>query len=253
MPLSELKEWLDEKYLLYHQQAFVDDDPICIPHAFTKPADVEISGFLAATFAWGQRVTIINKTRQLLQLMDHAPHDFVQHFEPRDLDRFAGFKHRTFNTVDLEHFLGFLQMHYRHHPSLESAFAPHLCNIQESLVHFHEYFFSLPHTPQRTKKHVATPARKSTCKRLNMFLRWMVRTDQGGVDFGLWKRFTPSQLMCPLDVHVERVARKIALLQRPQRDWQAVEELTQNLRKLDPYDPVKYDFALFGLGVMEKF
>lgn len=247
-----IKELLDSKFNEFHNRSFVDDDPVCIPHQFTRKQDVEIAGFFAATFAWGQRITIINKCRQLLEMMDWAPFDFVMHFENDDLSKLESFKHRTFNFVDLKFFLRRLKSHYVHHDSLESLFTTGQ-NTYDRLTNFHDSFIDLDGFERRTNKHIATPARKSTCKRLNMFLRWMVREDKGGVDFGLWKEIKPSELMCPLDVHVERVARDLGLLHRKQTDWLTVEELTANLRSFDPEDPVKYDYALFGLGVIDDW
>lgn len=218
------------------------------------PQDVEITAFWTAVLAWGQRVTIINKANELFQLMDNAPYDFIKNHEEKDRERFQHFKHRTFSYTDTLYFLSFLQHHYQNNDSLESAFLANgeFTSVESSLIHFREYFFSLPYAPKRTEKHIASPARKSTCKRLNMFLRWMVRSDENGVDFGLWNKIPPSALMIPLDVHVERLARKFKLLNRKQRDWQAVVELTENLRKFDAEDPVKYDFALFGMGVSDE-
>ena len=249
---SIVKELLDRKYEEFHNSSFVDDDPICIPHRFSKKQDIEIAGFFAATFAWGQRITIINKCTELLELMDMAPFEFITHFEESDLKRFVFFKHRTFNFIDLSFFSRRLKAHYTEHDSLEQLFLSGV-TTQERLAHFHDAFIDLNGFEKRTKKHIATPARKSTCKRLNMYLRWMVRDDKGGVDFGLWKQFKPADLMCPLDVHVARVARDLGLLKRTQNDWRAVEELTDQLRKFDPEDPVKYDYALFGLGVIDKW
>ena len=184
--------------------------------------------------------------------MDRAPYDFILNHEEKDRARFENFKHRTFNYTDTLYFLEFLQYHFRQHMSLEDAFLINgKCNsLRESLTHFGEYFFSLPNAPHRTRKHIASPARKSTCKRLCMFLRWMVRHDKKGVDFGIWKKISTHQLMIPLDVHVDRVARSLGLLKRKQNDWKSVEELTENLRKFDKVDPVKYDFALFGMGII---
>ena len=240
----------------FNVPGFIKNDPISIPHSFKKKQDKEIMGFWTATLAWGQRVTIINKANELIQLMDKAPHDFIINHEEKDRERFLNFKHRTFQSIDSLYFLAFLQEHYKKHSSLESAFSRHMStddvDTRLALEGFHEYFFSLDYAPKRTQKHVATPARNSSCKRLNMFLRWMVRKDSKGVDFGLWKKIKPAQLLIPLDVHVERVARKLGLLHRKQRDWKSVQELTSNLRKLNAEDPVKYDFALFGLGVIEK-
>ncbi|MCB0640132.1 MAG: TIGR02757 family protein [Phaeodactylibacter sp.] len=253
---ERIKEYLDEQADRFNQPHFIEQDPISIPHQFQKLQDIEIIGFWAATLAWGQRKTIINNARRLVELMDGAPHDFILNHQEQDRKRFLDFKHRTFQATDTLYFLEFFQQYYREHESLERAFARHLSpdmpNTEAALRGFHDDFFDLPVAPQRTRKHVATPARKSTCKRLNMFLRWMVRQDERGVDFGLWRNISPSQLMIPLDVHVERIARQLGLLRRKQRDWLAVEELTAQLRSFDPQDPVKYDFALFGIGVLER-
>ena len=240
----------------YNQPGFIADDPVCVPHWFTKQQDIEIAGFWAAMLAWGQRVTIINKCKVLFELMDMAPHQFMLQHEESDLKAFEAFKHRTFNATDALYFIHFFSWFYRNHQSLEQAFTkgltPESQTVEQGLVHFHRLFFSLPDAPQRTRKHVATPERKSACKRINMFLRWMVRQDNNGVDFGLWRQITPSQLVCPCDLHVERVARRFGLITRKQADWATALELTENLRRLDPTDPVKYDFALFGLGIVEK-
>lgn len=254
---AELKDFLDEKVVLYNQPHFIVTDPISIPHRFTKKQDIEIAGFFAAVFAWGARATIINKCNELLQLMDGTPYDFIVQHTDGDLKKFLHFKHRTFNTTDLLYFISFLHYYYSQHISLESAFSIWLTDkdetIEPALTHFHQYFFSLPYAPERTRKHIATPARGSHCKRLNMFLRWMVRTDANGVDFGIWNDIKPSQLVCPIDVHVARVARRLKLLGAKQLNWKAALELTQRLKQFDPHDPVKYDFALFGLGIMEGF
>ena len=253
---SNLKNFLEEAVKRYNTPGFIDSDPILIPHRYSRLQDREIMGFWAATLAWGQRKTIIQSASRLAELMDNAPYDFILNHEEDDRARFATFKHRTFQAIDTWWFLAYLQQYYRQNNSLETAFARHLqpgdTTVENALRGFHDDFFADPDAPARTRKHVATPARGSTCKRLNMFLRWMVRQDDAGVDFGLWREISPSQLLIPLDVHVERVARRLGLLQRPQADWQAVLELSQNLRKFDPKDPGKYDFALFGLGAMEK-
>lgn len=198
--------------------------------------------------AWGQRKTIINKSVELFALMGNSPYDFIVNHKESDRKRFESFKHRTFQYTDTLYFLDFLQRYYQNNASLESAFCQG-DEMGERLINFHLAFFDAEYAPKRTRKHIATPQRKSTCKRLNMFLRWMVRSDKSAVDFGLWKKISPADLMMPLDVHVERVARSLGLLKRKQKDWLAVEELTGNLRRFDPADPVKYDFALFGLGV----
>lgn len=253
MHTPALQQFLDEQVERFNAAGFVDDDPIAIPHQFSHLQDREIMAFWVAMLAWGQRKSIINSGLKLVEQMDGAPHDFILHHTEQDRARFADFKHRTFQYTDTLYFLEFLQHYYRQHASLEDAFArfltPESETTEAALVGFHELFFSLPDAPQRTRKHIATPARKSSCKRLNMFLRWMVRQDTRGVDFGDWSRIRPAQLMIPLDVHVERVARQLGLIQRPQCDWATVVELTANLRQFDPNDPVKYDFALFGLGV----
>lgn len=253
MDSNSLIELLNKKAETYNQPFFIPNDPISIPHLFAKKQDIEIAGFFAAIFAWGNRTTIISKSKELLQRMDNAPHDFIQTHSPKNLKRFLHFKHRTFNSTDLLYFISFLQMHYKNNQSLETAFTIHGDTIEKMLTGFHHYFFSLPDVPVRTKKHISTPEKKSTCKRLNMFLRWMVRRDGNGVDFGIWKNISPARLVCPIDVHVARVARKLGILQRKQTDWQAAIELTQYLQTLDKKDPVKYDFALFGLGAVEKF
>jgi len=253
-----LKDFLDSKVAQYNQPSFIPHDPVCIPHLFVKKEDIEIAAFFAAVFAWGNRTIIINKSKQLMQLMDNAPHHFILHHTANDLKQLLAFKHRTFNTTDLLYFIQFLHHHYSAYQSLESAFSMHVNGnekepAEQALIHFHQYFFSLEEAPLRTKKHIATPAKGSNCKRLNMLLRWMVRKDNCWVDFGIWNTLKPSQLICPVDVHVARVAKRLGLLQRKQTDWNAALELTQQLRLLDAADPVKYDFALFGLGVMEKY
>ncbi|HQU60254.1 MAG: TIGR02757 family protein [Phaeodactylibacter sp.] len=253
---DDIKRLLEQCVSRYNQPAFIPDDPISIPHRFSRLQDIEITGFWAAMLAWGQRKTIINNAKELIRLMDGAPYDFIVNHEEKDRARFLNFKHRTFQATDTLYFLEFFQQYYRQHDSLEDAFARHLRpsdpHVGPALEGFHDLFFSLPYAPERTRKHIATPARKSACKRLNMFLRWMVRRDDKGVDFGLWRRIRPAQLLMPLDVHVDRVARRLGLLERKQVDWQTVLELTDRLRAFDPEDPVKYDFALFGLGVLEK-
>lgn len=251
--IKNLKEFLDKKVDRYNQSSFIKDDPISIPYSFTKKQDIEIAGFFAAVFSWGNRTTIINKSKELLKRMDNAPYPFMLGHTRKELKALRGFKHRTFNEDDLFYFIDFLHRHFNKHDSLETAFFPGKdFTVEQGLNYFRKYFFTSEHL-KRTEKHITSPAQKSACKRLNMFLRWMVRHDNKGVDFGLWKNIFPSQLICPLDVHVARVARKLGLLQRKQTDWQAACELTDKLRKLDKHDPVKYDFALFNLGVIEKY
>jgi uncharacterized protein (TIGR02757 family) len=254
---DQLKDFLDSKVRQYNTPAFIKDDPVCIPHVFSRKQDIEIAGLFAAIFAWGNRTIIIKKAKELLQRMDNVPYDFIVHHTDNDLKKLLGFKHRTFNDTDLLYFVHFLHYHYSANQSLESAFTTGMNEndetIENGLDHFFRYFFSLEDAPARTKKHIASPEKKSTCKRLNMFLRWMARSDRNGVDFGIWKKISPAQLICPIDVHVARVARKFNLVDRKQIDWTAGLDLTRNLRLLDSADPVKYDFALFGLGVVEKF
>ena len=252
-----LIDFLNSKVNQFNQVSFIKDDPVCVPHRFSKRQDIEIAAFFAAIFAWGNRTTIINKSTELMAMMDNCPHDFIIHHSANDLRKLLEFKHRTFNATDLLYFIDFLKMHFKAHSSLEKAFTtwmfPNDQTIENALTGFYRYFFSLEDAPARTQKHIASPARKSTCKRLCMFLRWMVRKDNKGVDFGHWKNISPAQLVCPVDLHVARVAKRFNLLQRKQIDWMAALELTDNLRSLDPGDPVKYDFALFGLGIEERF
>lgn len=251
-----LQETLDKAYIAFHSADFIQDDPIQIPHRFTELRDIEITAFFASILAWGQRKTIINSCNKLLDLFENKPYDFISSHSDEDLKALLGFKHRTFNDTDLLYFVSFLKFHYQRADSLEDAFTQNFSSREEhvgpALIGFHNYFTSLDFFPSRTRKHIATPERKSACKRLNMFLRWMVRTDSEAIDFGLWKKIKPSQLLCPLDVHVENQARKLGLIQRKQRDFQTVLELTNNLKQFDAEDPVKYDFALFGLGIAEK-
>ena len=255
MRVEDLKSFLDAKVEEYNQPGFIYNDPIVIPHEYSKKQDIEIAGFIAAVFAWGQRKTIINKCHEFLSLLDNDPHAFVLSYQESDLKPFLSFKHRTFNSTDALYFLHFFRWFYESHSSLEEAYTKGLGSespMEARLTHFFKLFFSLPDHPVRTYKHIPNPARKSACKRINMFLRWMVRKDDKGVDFGIWDAINPSLLICPCDLHVDRVARKLGLIKRKQTDWRTVIELTENLKKLDPEDPVKYDFALFGLGVEEK-
>lgn len=251
------QEILDKWVERYNSKEFISDDPISIPHSFRGKQDREIMGLWVAILSWGNRKSIIQSGKRLSQLMDHAPYDFVLNHQPSDLKRFLDFKHRTFNATDALYFIHFFRWWYARNSSLEQAFSQWLTKNDEhvgpALEGFHTLFFSLPEAPGRTRKHIATPARNSSCKRLNMFLRWMVRRDNNGVDFGIWNKIKPNQLLCPLDIHTGRVARQLGLLERKQNDWRAVLELTFNLRKFDQDDPVKYDFALFGSGVNSKF
>lgn len=251
---QNIKAFLDEKADYYNAPSFVENDPISIPHRFSLKQDIEIMGFFAATLAWGQRKTIINKCAELTERFGSEPYRFVKSKDEDRLQNLLGFKHRTFNDTDLLYFVDFLHRHYSRFDSLEDAFLPDgkFVSIENSLSYFESYFFNHPNAPRRTRKHVATPARNSTCKRSNMFLRWMVRKDNKGVDFGLWKRIPKSELICPIDVHVDRTARKLGLITRKQTDWKTALELTENLRLLDAKDPVKYDFALFGLSIEKE-
>jgi uncharacterized protein (TIGR02757 family) len=250
----ELKDFLDEKVATYNRPGFITWDPIQIPHRFTKKEDIEIAGFLAATMAWGNRKSIINNATNLLERMDHSPYEFVIHHTASDEKRLEGFVHRTFQEVDLLYFLKALRHLYTKHGGLEAVFSRFSKEepLQPAIHQFKKLFFSLPHAA-RTQKHISDPMKNSAAKRINMFLRWMVRNDNAGVDFGIWRTLSPAQLSCPLDVHSGNVARKLGLLHRKQNDAKAVAQLDAALRRFDANDPVKYDFALFGLGAFEKF
>lgn len=256
MPLTktELKAFLEEKVVLYNNPTFIESDPIQIPYLFSKKEDIEIAGFLTATIAWGNRKMIINNAKKLMNLLDEVPYDFIMNHQETDLERFKGFVHRTFNTVDCIHFIKSLQHIYKHYNGLENCLAiqDNTNTYKTAISNFKQHFFEIPHQT-RTQKHVSDPLKGSAAKRINMFLRWMVRKDTNGVDFGIWETHNPSHLSCPLDVHSGNVARKLGLLTRKQNDWKALTELDINLRALDKKDPSKYDFALFGLGVFEKF
>ena len=251
MKQEELKEFLEEKVALYNRASFVESDPIQVPHGFVLKEDIEIAAFLTAVIAWGNRKMIIRNSLKMMDLLGNSPYDFVMEASPKQVDHFV---HRTFNLTDLRFFLASLRNMYKHHGGLEEIFSPFSDSprLQEGIHHLKQVFFEIEH-PARTSKHLPDPRRGSAAKRINMFLRWMVRRDGAGVDFGLWNSLSPSQLSCPLDVHSGRVARKLGLLQRRQNDAKALEELDNALRKLDHADPVKYDYALFGLGVFEGF
>ncbi len=251
---QQLFDLLEEKATFYNNPDFIEKDPISIPHLFSKKEDIEIAGFLAATLAWGQRVTIINKSRELMIRMDNSPYDYILNASEKETASLSSFVHRTFQGEDCMYFIHAFQQIYLHHGGLEAIFSAgyHVNqSIKESITRFREVFFSFEHL-HRTRKHVPDPQTGSAAKRVNMFLRWMVRDDNKGVDFGIWKNIKASSLLCPLDLHSGNIARKLGLLERKHNDWQAVEELTANLRKFDPTDPVKYDFALFGTGINEK-
>jgi uncharacterized protein (TIGR02757 family) len=252
--LSNLKDFLDSKVDQYNHPRFIEHDPISIPHRFRKKQDIEIAGLFTAVLAWGQRITIISKSTELMNFMGDEPHNFLLSHSHDDLKPFRKFKHRTFNAIDLTYFIEFLSDYYHRHNSLEDAFGVARAeeNVEGGLINFRRLFFSLG-PPARTTKHISSPEQKSACKRINMYLRWMVRKDEHGVDFGLWSKIGMAQLICPCDLHVERVARKLKLIGNTPLNWQTALELTRNLKRLDPLDPVKYDFALFGLGIEEKF
>ena len=246
-----LKELLDEKVFQYNNPRFIESDPIQIPHQFQLKQDIEIAAFLTATISWGNRKMIIKNAQRLMDIMGNSPYDYIMESKT-DVDE--NFVHRTFNAMDLNYFVKALRSIYINHGGLENVFSQHAApgDLQNSIHHFKKVFFEIEH-PLRTMKHVSDPNKGSAAKRINMFLRWMVRSDGAGVDFGIWKDISPSMLSCPLDVHSGNVARKLGLLQRKQNDAKALKELDLSLRSMDPIDPVKYDFALFGMGVFEKF
>lgn len=254
MNKAELKDFLDAKVVQYNNPKFLESDPLQIPHLFSKKEDIEISAFLTATIAWGNRKSIINNAKRMMEILDYSPHDFILNHQEADLEKLSGFVHRTFNENDLQYFIKSLKNIYAKHGGLEAVFSEGTTakSMQPSISNFKKTFFALPHQI-RTTKHVSDPLKGSAAKRINMFLRWMVRDNSTGVDFGIWKSISPALLSCPLDVHSGNVARKLKLLKRKQNDAKALAELDNSLRKLDPTDPVKYDFALFGLGVFEKF
>lgn len=250
MTTQELKIFLDKQVEKYNSPKFINTDPIQIPHKFSKKEDIEIIGFITAIIAWGNRTMIIKNCKKLIDIMQPSPHIFIINYEEQPLD----FVHRTFNSSDLNYFFIALQNIYLNYNGLESVFTEgYLKNksIKESIIHFRKIFFVLEHET-RTEKHIANPAKKSAAKRINMFLRWMVRSDNKGVDFGLWKKINQRDLYCPLDVHTSRVARKLNLITRKQDDWLALEELNISLKRFDIDDPVKYDFALFGISAFQK-
>ena len=254
MKKTVLKEFLDEKVLKYNNPNFIESDPILIPHQFSKKEDIEIAGFLAATIAWGNRKMIIKNANKMIELLGNSPHDFVINHTEDDLDNFNGFVHRTFNANDFRFFIKSLKNIYQNHNGLETVLRPEssVDNYQQAIHQFKKVFFEISHET-RTLKHVSDPLKGSASKRINMFLRWMVRNDNTGVDLGIWKTHNSKNLHCPLDVHSGNVARKLAILKRKQNDWKALTELDTTLRDFDKDDPVKYDFALFGLGVFEGF
>jgi uncharacterized protein (TIGR02757 family) len=250
--LNDIKELLDYKYDLYNRATFIEGDPISIPHQFNRKEDIEIAGFLTANISWGQRKTILLSANRLLKMMEYSPYDFIVNSSEDDLKPFRTFRHRTFNGTDCVFFIRSLKNIYFDHGGLENGFRSPSGEIKSSIINFRNIFFSIP-VPGRTLKHIADPAAGASAKRINMFLRWMVRKDNRGVDFGIWDSVKPSQLYCPLDLHTGNVARKLGLITRKQNDWKSLEELMAYLKAFDPADPVKYDFALFGLGIFENF
>lgn len=253
LPQKELKEFLDHKYQFYNTPSFIETDPVSIPHLFAKKEDIEISAFLTATISWGNRNSILKSAGRLMNMLDYSPYEFIIHSGKNDLHALESFVHRTFNGSDCIFFIHSLRNIYKNHGGLEKLFSTvDETGAKDTINHFRKTFLEKKH-PVHVEKHIPDPLKGASGKRINMFLRWMVRNDGYGVDFGLWKNIHPSNLICPLDVHTGHVARKLGLLTRKSNDWKAAEELTQNLRRFDPCDPVKYDFALFGLGVFEKF
>ena len=254
MTKKELAEFLNTKVVQYNNKKFIDTDPVQIPHLYTQKEDIEIAGFLAATISWGKRPMIIKNCLLMMELLENTPYDFVMNHSEKDLKTLSDFKHRTFNGIDFQFFIKSLKNIYTHHGGLEKVFADNISNnsLQPAIHEFKKVFFEIPH-PARTTKHVSDPLKGSAAKRINMYLRWMVRQDKLGVDLGIWKNISPAYLSCPLDVHTGNVSRKLGLITRKQNDAKALFELDSNLRKLDRQDPVKYDFALFGLGIFEDF
>ncbi|WP_418510117.1 TIGR02757 family protein [Corallibacter sp.] len=250
--ILEIKDFLDTKVIEYNNPKFIESDPIQIPHQFSIKEDIEVSSFLVATIAWGNRKMIIKNGQRMMELMGNAPYDFIMNHQEKDLDNLTRFVHRTFNDVDFKYFIKSLKNIYTNHNGLEAIFITKDNTLQNTISEFKDIFFELEH-PLRTQKHISNPLKGSAAKRINMWLRWLCRKDSAGVDFGIWQQIKPSQLSCPLDVHSGNVARKLGLLTRKQNDAKALLELDTNLRILDPNDPVKYDFALFGLGVFESF
>lgn len=255
MNFADLKEFLEEKYDLYNRESFIESDPILIPKQFSRKEDVEIAGFLSASIAWGQRPTIIRNAKRLMEFMNQQPYEFLMNSTEANLDVFREFKHRTFNGDDCIFFIKSLKNIYQKHDGLESVFTKGFNkggDVKSAIAYFREVFFEPEHL-DRTQKHISNVLKKSSAKRINMYLRWMVRDDERNIDFGLWKGIKSKDLFLPLDVHTGNVGRKLGLLTRKQSDWLAVEEITKSLRTFDSNDPVKYDYALFGLGIFEKF
>jgi len=252
MTHKDLKDFLDDKVALYQKPNFINDDPISIPHEYSLKEDIEISAFLSATIAWGRRAMIMKNARGMMNLLDNSPYDFILNASEKEINKSLNFCHRTFQGVDLQTFIYALRNIYQNHNGLEACFYTEKDDMSEGISNFKQTFFSIEHL-QRTQKHISDPLKGSASKRLIMFLRWMVRPNNKGVDFGVWKTLNPSQLSCPLDVHTANVARKLGLINRKANDWKTVKELDVHLRSFCKEDPAKYDFALFGLGIYEKF
>ena len=250
--ISDLKIFLDNKVKEYNNPRFIEGDPICVPHTFSLKQDIEIAGFFTALIAWGNRTTIIQNANRMVDAMDRSPYQFILQHEEKDLKRFLDIKHRTFNATDLLYLIHFLKLHYTSYDSLEDAFVlNNAVTMRERLINFHKYVFSFEH-PERTRKHISTPEKNSACKRLNMYLRWMVRKDKHGVDFGIWNKLTMKDLIIPMDVHVSHVAFRLGLIKENKANWKTAEGLTEKLKEFDPKDPCQYDFALFALGAEER-
>jgi len=255
MDIEQIKDFLEEKYIQYNTPEYINSDPIQVPHQFTKKENIELSAFLTASIAWGNRKSIINNANKLMSLFDYSPYDFIINASKKEISNIPHFVHRTFNVSDLQYFLLSLQNIYNRHNGLEGIFTSLIKekqNMKDCISSFHDVFFEICPL-ERTRKHIANPSKGSAAKRINMFLRWMVRKDNVGVDFGLWKNFPVSKLYIPLDLHVGNVARELGILKRKQNDWKALEEIMSLLKDFDPNDPSKYDYALFGLGIFEKF
>lgn len=254
MELSEIKSFLDEKVIKFNQPSFIDNDPISIPHLYQRKEDIEISGFLTATIAWGRRDLILKSAHRLMELLEHSPFEFITEANQREWSRFETFYYRTFSSVDCLYFIKALHEIYTQNKGLEGVFSDQYQsgNIKPVLVHFRDIFLSFDPL-RRTHKHVANILNGASAKRINMYLRWMVRNDMNGVDFGIWKKIKTADLLLPLDLHTGNISRKLGILKRKQNDIKAVDEVMTILRQFDSNDPVKYDFALFGLGVEEKF
>lgn len=252
MNFQELTDFLNFKAEQYENPIFLESDPIQLPHRFSQKEDIEIVGFLISTIAWGNRKSIIKSGERLLEIMEQDPFEFIKTYNSGNLEH-SSFVHRTFNVTDLDFYFRSIQNIYKT-GSLESAFENKLAinGAQGRIISFRTKFMEIEHL-DRSHKHLSNPAKNSAAKRLNMYLRWMTRDAKKGVDFGIWKTIPTSELYLPLDVHTSNNARRLGLLTRKQDDWKALEELMAQLQLMDPIDPVKYDFALFGLGAFEKF